>query len=146
MRYKMADPHPLDKNLVFYKYRGDKERWVSHKWLKQQRLRAAKSNKKHYNKNKEYYISKAQTRKNKTQNINLSDFNKEKIKKIYSSAENNHVDHIFPLVHPHFCGLHVPWNLQVLTIFENLSKGNKVEACYFNILGDGTLRFEKKRV
>lgn len=146
MRYKMADPHPLDKNLVFYKYRGDKERWVSHKWLKEQRLRAAKSNKKHYNKNKEYYISKAQTRKNKTQNINLSDSNKEKIKKIYSSAENNHVDHIFPLVHPHFCGLHVPWNLQVLTIFENLSKGNKVEARYFNILGDGTLRFEKKRV
>jgi 5-methylcytosine-specific restriction endonuclease McrA len=142
----MADPHPLDKNLVFYKYRGDKERWVSHKWLKEQRLRAAKSNKKHYNKNKEYYISKAQTRKNKTQNINLSDSNKEKIKKIYSSAENNHVDHIFPLVHPHFCGLHVPWNLQVLTIFENLSKGNKVEARYFNILGDGTLRFEKKRV
>ena len=81
MRYKMADPHPFDKNLVFYKYRGDKERWVSHKWLEEQRLRASKSNKKHYNKNKEYYISKAQTRKNKTQNIDLSDFNKEKIKK-----------------------------------------------------------------
>lgn len=142
----MADPHPLDKNLVFYKYRGNKERWVSHKWLKEQRVRAAKSSRKHYNKNKEYYRSKDLIRRNKTQNINLSDFNKEKIKKIYSSAKNNHVDHIFPLVHPHFCGLHVPWNLQVLTAFENLSKGNKVEEKYYSILADNTLRFEKKRV
>jgi hypothetical protein len=142
----MGDLHPSDKNLVFYKYRKEKERWVSDKWLKEQRLRAAKSNKKHYNKNKEYYISKAQERKNKTQNINLSDFNKEKIKKIYASAEDDHVDHIFPLVHPHFCGLHVPWNLQVLTVFENLSKGNKVEEKYYSILADNTLTFEENRV
>lgn len=146
MMYRMGDSHPSDKNLVFYKYRGEKERWVSHKWLKEQRLRAAKSNRKHYNKNKEYYINKAQTRKNRTKNINLSDFNKEKIKKIYASAENNHVDHIFPLMHPHFCGLHVPWNLQVLKAAPNLSKGNKVESKYFNILGDETLWFERNRV
>jgi len=143
MRYKMGDPHP-DKSLVFYKYRGEKERWVSHEWLREQRLRANKYNRKHYNKEKAYYIEKAQARKGRTKNILLSDYHKNEIKKIYASAKNNHVDHIFPLVHPHFCGLHVPWNLQVLTIFENLSKGNKVEACYFNILGDGTLRFEKK--
>ena len=47
----MGDLHPSDKSLVFYKYRGEKERWVSHKWLKEQRLRAAKSNRAHYKKN-----------------------------------------------------------------------------------------------
>ena len=142
----MGDLHPSDKSLVFYKYRGEKERWVSHKWLKEQRLRAAKSNRAHNKKNKEYYVDKTQKKRKRTTNINLSDFNKEKIKKIYASAEDDHVDHIFPLIHPHFCGLHAPWNLQVLTAFDNLSKGNKVETRYFSILGEHTLRFEEKRV
>ncbi len=51
------------------------------------------------------------------------------IKTVYerAAAQDKHVDHIVPLQHPRVCGLHVHWNLQLLTPSENHVKRNKFE-------------------
>ena len=60
--------------------------------------------------------------------------NLEKIKLIYEDAAKitketgirHVVDHDVPLAGKHVCGLHVEWNLRVITEAENLSKYNKI--------------------
>lgn len=49
-----------------------------------------------------------------------------------TTSEKHHVDHIIPLTHPDVSGLHVFWNMQILTQNENCSKKNKFDGTYDN--------------
>lgn len=85
-------------------------------------------------KGKEYAAMAMAVRNHRAKHQTLKGINKEEIKAIYKEAKRltqetgivHHVDHIVPLKGKDVRGLHVPWNMQILTASENCRKGNRL--------------------
>ena len=78
------------------------------------------------------YSSQRRARKLSATPTWLSDEHYQQILALYQQRQvlseqlgvNFEVDHVVPLQYPLVCGLHVPWNLQLLTLEENRQKSN----------------------
>lgn len=95
-----------------------------------------KRQKQYYQNNKDVFYSRASKRRsNKLQrSLPLSKQHQEEMDHIYEQASllrylgyDVHVDHVVPLQGSAVSGLHVPWNLQIISAEENLSKNNNFE-------------------
>lgn len=107
-----------------------KKRYLENKEREKQKMRS------YYNSNKsEYYARNAMRRSIKISASPswLTQEDKEAITLLYTHSQyltettdqTWHVDHVVPLQGKNVCGLHVPWNLQVIPAIENLSKSNQ---------------------
>ena len=96
-----------------------------------------KARNKHKEANPELYKALTSVRKRRHRSATppwITEEQKLEMRKLYLSAqrltkltgERYVVDHIVPLLNPDVCGLHVPWNLRVMTQEENLKKSNKL--------------------
>lgn len=75
------------------------------------------------------YRAKCNARDKRLRNATPPWVDRAELKRIYELAAwlGMQVDHIHPLKGRNFCGLHVPWNLQLLTASENAAKGNRLQ-------------------
>jgi hypothetical protein len=127
----------LDSAKVYYKANIKKKALYNKAWREENPKMAQNSylTWKKENKNK-VYASNAKRRADKLNATPkwLSQEQLDEILHFYIEAQEktkltgipHHVDHIIPLKGNNVRGLHVPWNLQVLTESENCKKNNRV--------------------
>jgi len=124
----------MGKNL----YRRERTRILNanKQWRDSNKDKVLDRSQRYYKTNKPDFIARAakrRSRKIKATPDWLTETHHREIQEFYWLAqdlksitgESYHVDHIVPLKGKSVCGLHVPWNLQVLPADLNLSKGNK---------------------
>ncbi len=130
LRKKALDPGKRRKYDKKYRAANlDKVRARRRMWYAKNRERTKDSDRKYRAENKGYEGTKRAARRAAKLQAMPSWVDRPALRKFYVHAvrQNMTVDHIVPLRHPRVCGLHVPWNLQLLSLSENSRKSNFFE-------------------
>lgn len=132
--YRKENPH-IQKGQIQRALERDPDRFRKYdrnSYWKNREKRIAKSRRWNVE-NKEAFAAREAARRSAQKSATPSWADWGAIEAVYMAAAEqtqatgtlHHVDHIVPLKSKVVCGLHVPWNLQVLPAFDNQSKSNR---------------------
>ena len=134
-RYQENKEHFQEYSRTYYHQNIEERRKYTRIYHKTNGVEARENwNKANLSKLRLYAATRTARKRNATPSW-LTEQHKNEIAEVYAQAVElekrtgvpYHVDHIVPLQGKNVCGLHVPWNLQVLTATQNRSKGNKIK-------------------
>jgi hypothetical protein len=137
-KWRKDNPDRSRKAMQRYASKNREKRLLERKEWRRKNLEKDRKREREYLKNNRpvVYAKNARRRAAETQAVPewLTSIQKAQIQSFYEIAlacemqtgVKHHVDHIVPLRGNGVNGLHVPWNLQVLTEFENCSKHNRL--------------------
>jgi len=119
----------LEKQRAKYHEDRDGHNARARQWKSENKSKVAKYAKKYAARNREHLAEAAAARRAGIRRATPKWVDRGALVEIYRKARRRGlcVDHIIPLKGDGVCGLHVPWNLQLLTVSENCSKGNRYE-------------------
>jgi hypothetical protein len=112
----------------------DRHHELTRSWYAQNREQHLANSKAYYEANKENYLEYYYARLERTKRATPPWVDRKEIRAFYAEAKRRSaetgvqydVDHIVPLKGKTVCGLHVPWNLQVMPSSDNKRKAAKL--------------------
>lgn len=131
-RFALNNKNQADYKRSWASNNSDKMIEARQKYANENRDRRVESTEKWRKANMSYYAQYASLRTRHVQQAKprwLSELEEQQLIFIYDEArkQGKQVDHIIPIKNKRVCGLHVPWNLQLLTKEENVRKSNKFD-------------------
>lgn len=125
MPYK--DPQQQKEAIALWQ-KNNKERVnaKSRRWKLRNAEHCKQYSKQQKSANRGYYTGLQAARRAAQYNATPPWVDKAALTAVYASATPGYeVDHIVPLLGTNVCGLHVPWNLQVIPMHDNRKKSNR---------------------